>query len=177
MQKRIAIIGISGLVIAMGSTVAIAAVDQAATTPVYSSPVLCVNEHTGAVNAYGYGKCPAYPASVLVMMPVAVVTPSPSASPSSGNTVTIIKPPKQSSAQGVSGIDLPVQATDSAANQVLTFKMSGAPDGLTIDSSTGVITGMIDDTDPAETYAVTVTAVDTTGASDSVTFDWTVTSS
>jgi hypothetical protein len=180
MRKNLAIIAITGLVLVSGAGVAIASISQSS-EPVYSSPALCVNESTGAVNAYGFGKCPAYPASVLVAIPEVTVTPTPSvsvsASPSvsAGNQVTVTKPPKQSNAQGATGIDLPVQATDSAADQVLTFKMTNAPVGLVIDPATGVITGTIASTDAVETYAVTVTAVDTTGAYGSVTFDWTVT--
>jgi F5/8 type C domain/Putative Ig domain len=86
-----------------------------------------------------------------------------------GNTVTVTNPGSQSSAVG-SAVSLQVTATDSASGQALSYSASGLPAGLSI-SSAGLITG----TPPtAGSASVTVTAKDTTGASGSASFSWTV---
>ena len=64
-----------------------------------------------------------------------------------------------------------VAATDSASGQTLTFSAAGLPAGLSISSSTGLISGT---PTTAATSSVTVTATDTTGASGSASFTWTV---
>src|SRR5262249_33172241 len=63
---------------------------------------------------------------------------------------------------------------DSASGQTLTYGATGLPAGLSINSSTGVISGT---PTVAGTSNVTVSASDTTGASGSAAFTWTVTSS
>ncbi|AUY54618.1 S53 family peptidase [Streptomyces sp. CB01881] len=88
-----------------------------------------------------------------------------------GNTVTVTSPGNQSTAQGGSA-SLQIHATDSASGQTLTYGASGLPTGLSVNSSTGLITGTAT---AAGTYSTTVTATDTTGASGSTTFTWTVT--
>ncbi|MFJ9612177.1 putative Ig domain-containing protein [Kitasatospora sp. NPDC101176] len=88
-----------------------------------------------------------------------------------GNTVTVTNPGNQSTAQG-SAVSLQIHATDSASGQTLTYGASGLPAGLTINASTGLITGT---PSSAGNSTVTVTATDTTGAGGSTTFGWTVT--
>ncbi|MEU2736070.1 putative Ig domain-containing protein, partial [Streptomyces sp. NPDC007095] len=61
-------------------------------------------------------------------------------------------------------------ASDSAG-ATLTYSASGLPTGLSISSSTGLISGTAS---TAGTYQVTVTAKDSTGASGSTSFTWTV---
>jgi cellulase/cellobiase CelA1 len=63
-------------------------------------------------------------------------------------------------------------ASDSASGQTLTYSATGLPAGLSISSSTGLISGT-----PTATgnSSVTVTATDGTGASGSASFTWTVT--
>jgi hypothetical protein len=87
-----------------------------------------------------------------------------------GNTVTVTTPASQSSTVGTAA-SLQIQATDSASGQTLTYSATGLPAGLSISSSTGVISGT---PTTAGTSAVTVTAKDTTGASGSASFSWTV---
>jgi O-glycosyl hydrolase len=94
----------------------------------------------------------------------------PASSTSTGNTVTVTNPGNQSSTVG-SAATLQVSASDSAAGQTLTYGASDLPTGLSINSATGTITGTAS---TAGTYAVTVTATDSTGASGSATFTWTV---
>lgn len=83
-------------------------------------------------------------------------------------------PGNQSNAEGVA-VSLQIQA--SGGTGPLSFGSTNLPSGLTIDSSTGLISGTLDYTD-AETqsghYAVSITAYDSTGKSSSTTFNWTV---
>ncbi|MEU2738281.1 putative Ig domain-containing protein, partial [Streptomyces sp. NPDC007095] len=64
-------------------------------------------------------------------------------------------------------------ASDSAG-ATLTYSASGLPTGLSISSSTGLISGTAS---TAGTYSVTVSASDSTGASGSASFTWTVSTS
>ncbi|MEU9455240.1 putative Ig domain-containing protein [Streptomyces sp. NPDC048277] len=89
-----------------------------------------------------------------------------------GNTVTVTNPGSQSTTTG-SSVSLQISATDSAS-ATLTYSASGLPTGLSISSSTGLISGTAS---TAGTYSTTVTATDSTGASGSASFTWTVSSS
>ncbi|ARP73412.1 hypothetical protein LK07_30570 [Streptomyces pluripotens] len=91
---------------------------------------------------------------------------------STGNTVSVTNPGSQSTTTGDSA-SLQINATDSAGAS-LTYSASGLPTGLSIDSSTGLISGTAS---TSGTYQVTVTATDSTGASGSTSFTWTVSSS
>ncbi|QFZ74374.1 hypothetical protein GFH48_14905 [Streptomyces fagopyri] len=90
---------------------------------------------------------------------------------STGNTVTVTAPGNQSTATGGS-VGLQISASDSAG-ATLTYSASGLPTGLSINSSTGLISGTAS---TAGTYSTTVTATDSTGASGSASFTWTVSS-
>jgi hypothetical protein len=87
----------------------------------------------------------------------------------SANTVSVTDPGSQSTTTGGS-VSLQIHATDSAG-AALTYSASGLPTGLSINASTGVISGTAS---TAGTYQVTVTAKDGTGASGSASFTWTV---
>ncbi|WP_405950470.1 putative Ig domain-containing protein [Streptomyces prunicolor] len=89
-----------------------------------------------------------------------------------GNTVTVTNPGSQSTVTG-STASLQISASDSVS-ATLTYSASGLPTGLSISSSTGLISGTAS---TAGTYAVTVTATDSTGASGSASFTWTVSTS
>jgi phosphatidylinositol-3-phosphatase len=89
------------------------------------------------------------------------------------NTVTVTNPGGQSGTVGTAA-SLQVSAADSASGQTLTYSASGLPAGLTINSSTGLISGT---PTTAGTSSATVTATDTTGASGSASFSWTVAAS
>ncbi|HEX6871874.1 MAG TPA: putative Ig domain-containing protein [Micromonosporaceae bacterium] len=88
----------------------------------------------------------------------------------SGNTVTVTNPGNQTSTQNVA-TSLQIQATDSQSGQTLTYSATGLPAGLTINSSTGLISGT---PTTVQTTTVTVTVRDTTNASGTATFTWTV---
>jgi len=89
-----------------------------------------------------------------------------------GNTVTVTNPGSKSSTVGTA-VSLQISATDSASGQTLTYSASGLPAGLSISSSSGLISGT---PTTAATYSPTVTATDTTGASGAASFTWTVSS-
>ncbi|WP_327697596.1 putative Ig domain-containing protein [Streptomyces sp. NBC_00459] len=95
-----------------------------------------------------------------------------SGSTSTGNTVTVTNPGTRTTTTG-SAVSLQISATDSAS-ATLTYSASGLPTGLSINGSTGLISGTAS---TAGTYQVTVTASDSTGASGSASFSWTVGSS
>ena len=90
-----------------------------------------------------------------------------------GNTITVTNPGSQAGQVGA-GASLQISASDSASGQTLTYRATGLPAGLSISSSTGLITGT-----PTTTGAgsVTVTATDTTQASGSASFTWTISAS
>jgi hypothetical protein len=89
-----------------------------------------------------------------------------------GNTVTVTNPGNQTGTVGTA-VSLQIHATDSASGQTLTYGATGLPTGLSINSSSGLISGT---PSTAGTFSVTVTAQDTTGASGSASFTWTISS-
>jgi hypothetical protein len=89
-----------------------------------------------------------------------------------GNTVTVTNPGSQTSTVGTAA-SLQVSASDSASGQTLSYSATGLPAGLSINSSSGLISGT---PTTAGTSNVTVTAKDTTGATGSTSFSWTVSS-
>ena len=88
----------------------------------------------------------------------------------SGNTVTVTNPGNQST-QRNTAVSLQILASDSASGQTLTYSATRLPRGLSINSSSGLISGTPTKTG---TSSVTVTATDTTGASGSAGFSWTI---
>jgi Putative Ig domain len=90
-----------------------------------------------------------------------------------GNTVTVTNPGNQTGTVGTA-TSLQIHATDSASGQTLTYSATGLPAGLSINSSTGLISGT---PTTANTYNVTVKATDTTGANGSASFTWTISTS
>lgn len=89
-----------------------------------------------------------------------------------GNTVTVTNPGSQSGTAGTAE-SVQIHATDSGG-AALTYSASGLPPGLSVNSSTGLISGT---PSSAATSTVTVTATDSTGASGSTTFSWSIASS
>jgi Carbohydrate binding module (family 6)/Putative Ig domain len=89
------------------------------------------------------------------------------------DTVTVTNPGNQTGTVGTAA-SLQVHASDSASGQTLTYSATGLPAGLSINSSTGLISGT---PTTAGNSNVTVKATDTTGASGSAAFSWTINSS
>lgn len=91
----------------------------------------------------------------------------------STNTVTVTNPGNQAGTVGTTA-SLQINASDSASGQTLTYSATGLPAGLSINSSSGLISGT---PTTAGTDSVTVRATDTSGASGSASFSWTISSS
>jgi hypothetical protein len=90
--------------------------------------------------------------------------------PTSGVTVT--NPGSQSATVGTA-VSLQVSASSSNSGS-LTYAATGLPTGLSISSSTGLISGT---PTTAGSYSTTVTVTDSTGATGTAAFTWTVTAS
>jgi PLD-like domain/Putative Ig domain len=88
---------------------------------------------------------------------------------SAAGKVSIIGPGSLTTAVGGT-VDYQVQADDTCTGS-LSYSASGLPKGLSISSSTGVISGTAS---TAGSYPVTLTGTDSTGPSGSATFTWTV---
>jgi len=88
------------------------------------------------------------------------------------NSITVTSPGDQTSTAGVPIAPLRVSASDSSAGQTLTYSAQNLPKGLSIDPTTGVISGT--PTTPAAGAGVSVTVSDGMGATGSTSFSWTV---
>ncbi len=86
------------------------------------------------------------------------------------NTVTVNNPGAQTGTVGTAK-SLQMTATDSQSGQTLTWSATGLPAGLSINASSGLVSGT---PTTAGTFSSTVTARDTTNASGSTTFTWTI---
>jgi kumamolisin len=86
-------------------------------------------------------------------------------------TVTVTNPGNQTTAVG-GAVSLAIHATDSAG-AALSYSATGLPTGLSINATSGVISGTAT---TAGTFTVTVKATDTAAASGSAVFTWTVSS-
>jgi serine protease len=92
-------------------------------------------------------------------------------SPGAGaGAVTIATPEAQVGIVGAS-VSLPIQAAGSTEGEQLTYAATGLPPGLTIDPSTGTISGTLR---IAGTYTATVRATDAANDSSTASFTWTV---
>ena len=102
--------------------------------------------------------------------PTGLGTPRGTAAFTAVNQVTITSPGSRVGIVGTAA-SLQIRAADSMPGQTLTYRASGLPAGLAIDSSTALVSGTATTT---HTYRVTVTATDTTKASGSVSFIWAI---
>jgi serine protease len=90
----------------------------------------------------------------------------------SSNTVTVTNPGAQTGKVGTAA-SLQIHATDSGG-AALTYSASGLPTGLSINASSGLISGTPSATG---TFSASVTAKDSTNASGSASFTWTISTS
>jgi subtilase family serine protease len=141
-----------------GSLFEVTASNNGTCTPPSQDAVLCTA--TGAANTYngptGWGT----PNGLTAFQ----------SNSATGNTVTVTNPGNQTGTVGTA-VSLQITATDSASGQTLTYSATGLPAGLSINSSTGLISGT---PTTAGSNSVTVTAKDTTGATGSASFTWTI---
>jgi subtilase family serine protease len=89
-----------------------------------------------------------------------------------GNTVTVTNPGAKTGTVGTA-TSLQISASDSGG-AALTYSATGLPTGLSINATSGLISGT---PSAAGTLSVTVTAKDSTNASGSTTFTWTISTS
>ncbi|MFI0724301.1 M4 family metallopeptidase [Streptomyces sp. NPDC021224] len=82
---------------------------------------------------------------------------------------TVTSPGNQTGTVGTA-VSLQIHATDPAGS-VLTYRATGLPAGLSVNSTSGLISGT---PTTAVTASVTVTATNTSGAAGSATFTWTI---
>ena len=87
-----------------------------------------------------------------------------------GNTVTVTNPGSKTGTVGTAA-SLQITATDSASGQTLTYSATGLPTGLSINATTGLISGT---PSAAGTFTVTAKATDTTSASGTAVFTWSI---
>ena len=92
---------------------------------------------------------------------------------SSSNTITVTNPGAHTNNSGTAITPLQIVATDSDASQTLTYSATGLPTGLGINATTGVISGT-PTTATGSPFSVHVTVTDTSGASGSAIFTWTI---
>ncbi|MEV5280303.1 putative Ig domain-containing protein [Streptomyces sp. NPDC052811] len=160
----------------------IASVYALAGTPAAgTSPASYPYAHTGSLNdvtSGANGSCsPAYlcTAGSGYDGPTGLGTPNGTAAftggTSTGNSVSVANPGNQST-QVNTAASLQMKATDSDSSQSLTYSATGLPAGLSINASTGLISGT---PTTAGSSNVTVTAKDSTNASGSTSFTWNVT--
>ena len=87
--------------------------------------------------------------------------------------MSVTNPGNQSDVSGTAITALQIAATDSSSTATLSYADNGTlPTGLSIDPSTGAITGT---PTTAGTYPVTITATDNAGYFGSASFTWTIT--
>ncbi|GAW48157.1 MULTISPECIES: M4 family metallopeptidase [unclassified Nocardioides] len=126
---------------------------------------------TAAKNLYP-GSCTEFNAVKAAWNAVSVPaqTADPTCTTGGTNTVTVTNPGSQTGTVGTAK-SLQISASDSASGQTLTYSATGLPAGLSINASSGLISGT---PTTAGTYSSTVTAKDTTNATGSATFTWTI---
>ena len=90
------------------------------------------------------------------------------------NTITVTKPSTQTTLHSTTATPLQIVAKDSqtVGAPTLSYSASGLPTGLSISSSTGVISGKAGTT--ARSYSVSITVRDQSGASGTTSFTWTI---
>ncbi|MFN8192812.1 MAG: M4 family metallopeptidase [Nocardioidaceae bacterium] len=97
-------------------------------------------------------------------------TADPTCTTGGTNTVSVTNPGAQSGTVGAAK-SLQIVASDSSATATLSYAATGLPTGLSINASSGLISGT---PTTAGTFSSTVTVTDNTGATGSTSFTWTI---
>ncbi len=145
-------------------------------TPTYSAtglpPGLSINTTTGLISGtVGLGSYGSSPYQTTVTATDGVNTSSQSLVWTVTPRVALVNPGPQSNATGDS-VSIAVSATSPGGT--MSYSATGLPSGVSINSTTGLISGTLASTDASSTpYTVTVTANDGTSSS-SQTFAWTI---
>ncbi len=145
-------------------------------TPTYSAtglpPGLSLNSTTGLISGnVGLGSFGSSPYHVTVTATDGTYKSSQSFVWTVTPRVALVNPGDQSNASGDS-VSLQLSATSPGGT--MTYSASGLPSGLSLNNSTGLISGTLPSSDVSATpYSVTVTANDGTSSS-SQTFAWTI---
>ena len=92
-----------------------------------------------------------------------------------GNLPPVVTNPGDRNSDEGQTVSLQIQATDPEGDTPLTYAASGLPNGLTINSSTGLIGGAVGAVTPGgRSFGTTVIVTDVKGASSDTSFTWTV---
>jgi hypothetical protein len=101
------------------------------------------------------------------------LTLTPATPARAAGAITITNPGNQNNYDG-NPVYLQIQATSTDLGATLTYWADALPAGLSLDSSTGVISGRLEG-DANEAYVTDVTVTDSAGASAAVSFTWQLT--
>ncbi len=135
--------------------------------------------HDGLINntTYRYQITATNTTGESAATPILTATPQQQGNNPNNAPVFNAVPPSQTSYEGDQIVDLTVDAVDSD-NDVLVYTATGLPPGLVIDSSTGVVSGLIENTAAANSpYSVQVVVNDQKGepnSTQSTSFQWVV---
>ena len=132
-------------------------------------PGLAINASTGAISGTPT-TAGSYPVTITVT-DNAGFTGSTSFTWTITNTVSVTNPGDQSNTVGTAITNLHIAAHDTSSTATLSYGETGLPNGLSLNTSTGVISGI-----PLHSgvYPVEVTATDGAGFSGSTNFTWTI---
>jgi hypothetical protein len=108
--------------------------------------------------------------AAAVVLAAAGLTLTPATSARAAGAITITNPGDQNNYDG-NPVYLRIQATTTDLGATLTYSADALPAGLSLDSSTGVISGSLEG-DANEAYVTDVTVSDSAGASATVSFTW-----
>ncbi len=138
---------------------------------------LTINPTTGLISgtiAFGAANAEPYLSTVTVTDGVSTNTQDFGWTVTPNDSITAIADQVNTEGDTVS---LQVSASDQN-NLAINYTAAGLPPGLSINASTGLISGTISqllpDSSQSTSYGVTVTAVDTNGSTTSSTFNWTI---
>ena len=143
----------------------------ASTDPTAFNDIISGDNDLTGTNSGLYPATPGYDMASGLGTPNAAALPSDlCALPGTADPVTVVNPGPQSTDLHQPAT-LAIDASDETPAQTLTFSALGLPPGLSINPSSGVISGTVT---ISGLFTVLVTAKDMTGASSSINFTWSI---